>query len=55
MTAKVPARRPPPRLLRADGPIRTGDEEDGKPWIAKALPIVKKPYSWLKALGAKLK
>lgn len=54
LTAKVPARRPPRRFPRPDGPVRTDDDDD-KPWIAKALPIVKKPYSWLKALGAKLK
>ena len=55
LTAKVPARKPPPKVARPDGPERNADDDEGKPWIAKALPIVKKPYSWLKALGAKLK
>jgi hypothetical protein len=50
-----PKRMPSTRVPRADGPDRRPDDGgDGKPWIAKALPIIKKPYSWLKALGAKL-
>lgn len=41
-------------LLREEH-VRDVDGIDGRPWIAKALPIIKKPYGWLKTLGSKLK
>jgi hypothetical protein len=58
LTAKAPASKTSPKKApRADGPDRKDEDHDidGKPWIAKALPVVKKPYDWLKALGSKLK
>jgi hypothetical protein len=54
LTAKAIPKKTPKKVLRPDGPD-DDDDDDDNPWIAKALPIVKKPYDWLKALGAKLK
>ena len=39
-----------PNSAKEDGP-----RSDSKSFVARALPILKKPYDWLKALGAKMK
>lgn len=50
------AEKKPVRLERTD--LLFADEEPrrkDKSFIAKALPIIKKPYDWLKAIGSKLR
>ena len=42
---------PPDDLVAVD----QEPDHKGKSFIAKALPIIKKPYDWLKALGSRLK
>lgn len=55
---KTPAPVPTSTLTRVPVTTFTQREEpakDRKPFIAKALPMIKKPYDWIKALAIRLR